>query len=84
MPDFGEKHLHVSAQQRAGPSQVTHARKPSASVSKIVKKGNAVVFSPTGSYVENTAAGTVIGVIEETGTYLIDVEHLMQCSAGRE
>ena len=65
--------------------QVTHARKPLASVSKIVQRGNTVVFSPQGSYIKNLETGQKINIEEANGTYHIDVDYILdagEASAG--
>ena len=49
------------------PFQATHARKPLASASKIVQKGNMVVFAPDRSYIKNVSSGQTIDLIEEHG-----------------
>ena len=56
--------------------QVTHARKKLASVSNTVSKDTSVVFSPTGSYIENIVSKTRIGMQDVNGTYQIEVEYL--------
>jgi len=79
MPNLGEKRVHFKTKTGMESNvvfQVTHARKPLASVSKIVKKGNRVVFSPTGSYIENIDSGKKIELNEVNGTYHMDVEFL--------
>ena len=55
--------------------QVTHTRKPL--VSKIVQKGNKVVFAADRSYIENAKTGQQIELIEECGTYHMDVDFLV-------
>jgi hypothetical protein len=58
--------------------QVTDVSKPLASVSRILDKGNRVVFSrgPEGSYIENTETGEWFPLKEERGTFVLDVEWL--------
>ena len=76
---MGEKQVYFKTKNGAESNvvfQVTHARKPLASVSKMVKKGNRVVFSPTGSYIENIATERRIDMEEVNGAYRIDVECL--------
>ena len=58
--------------------QMTAARKPVASVSKIVRKGNKVVFSPDSSYIENIASGQRMNIVEDRGTYHLDVDFLTE------
>ena len=48
-------------------------KKPLASVMKIVKKGNRVVFDDNGSYVENKESGARTRLREEGGVYAFDV-----------
>ena len=79
MPNLGEKRVHFRTKDGMESNvvfQVTHARKPLASVSKIVRKGNKVVFSPTCSYIENIESGKRIELDEVNGTYHMDVEFL--------
>jgi len=81
MPNLGEKQVHFKTSDGAESNvvfQVTHARKPLASVSKMVKKGNRVIFSPSGSYIENIATKKRIDMQEVNGTYQIDVEYLAE------
>ena len=81
MPNLGEKRVRFKTQDGADSSilfQVTHARKPLASVSKIVKKGNRVVFEPEGSYIEHVSSGEKIPLQESGGTYHLDVEYLAE------
>ena len=83
MPNLGEKHVRFKTKNGATSGivfQVTHARKPLASVSRIVKKGNSVTFSPTGSFIRNLRTGKQIDIVEENGTYVIDVEYV--CGPG--
>ena len=51
---------------------VTDVHKPLAAVSKIVEKGNQVVFDKGGSYIENLNSGKRIYMQLEKGTYVID------------
>ena len=79
MPNLGEKKVFFRTKDGMESNvvfQVTHARKPLASVSKIVRKGNRVIFSPTGSYIENIESGKKIELDEANGTYHMDVEFL--------
>ena len=63
--------------------QVQHTRKPLASVSKIVKKGNRVLFDLEGSYIEHVKSGKKIPLQESGGTYHLDVEYLADdCQQG--
>jgi hypothetical protein len=56
--------------------QVTDVGKPLASVSRILDKGNIVVFSRKGSYIMNEATGEKIPIQEEKGTFVMEVEFL--------
>ena len=85
MPNMGERKVLLKTEAGSESSvvfQVTHARKPLASVSKIVRKGNRVVFDATGSYIENVGSGKRIELHEENGTYHLDVEFLLKPSEG--
>ena len=57
--------------------QVTDVAKPLASVSRILDKGNTVVFSRTkgGSYILNEKTGGKIPLVEEKGTFVMNVEY---------
>lgn len=79
MPNLGEKKVHFKTRDGMDSSivfQVTHARKPLASVSKIVRKGNRVVFSQAGSYIENLRTGQKIELEESGGAYHLDVNYV--------
>ena len=58
--------------------QVTDVGKPLASVSRILDKGNSVVFSRNsgGSYIINEKTREKIPIREDKGTFVIDVEFL--------
>ena len=58
--------------------QVTDVGKPLASISRILDKGNTVVFSRKqgGSYIVNNCAGQKSPLTEEKGTFVMDVEYL--------
>ena len=80
MPNLGEKKVHFKTKSGMESNvvfQVTDARKPLASVSKIVKKGNRFVFEPDGAYIENIASNKKIKLEEINGTYHMDVEYMM-------
>ena len=55
--------------------QVTDCKKPLASVSKIVDKGNRVVFDSDGSYIQNKVTGEMMKLERERGTYIMIVEY---------
>jgi len=55
--------------------QVTDCKKPLASVSKIVDKGNRVVFDSEGSFIENKLTGEIMKLERERGTYVMVVEY---------
>lgn len=85
MPNLGEKNIRFSTKDgtRSGiVFQITHTRKPLASVSKIVKKGNSVTFSPEGSHILNLRTGRKIDIEEANGTYYIDVEYMTGSRTG--
>ena len=58
--------------------QVTDVGKPLASVSRILDKGNTVLFSRKqgGSYIVKKCIGQTIRLTEEKGTFVMDVEYL--------
>ena len=66
--------------------QVTGVGKPLASVSRILDKGNSVVFSRKGegSYIVNERARQKIPIKEEKGTFVIDVEFLEPAPGERD
>ena len=83
MPNYGEKKVEFQMVGDGQPKgvysitcQVTDATKPLAAVSKMVKKGNRVVFDPQGSYIENIQTGKQISLIEAGGTYQMEVEYM--------
>ena len=87
MHNLGETTVHFRTKNSMESNvvfQVTHARKPLTSVSKIVKKGNMVVFSPSGSYIENLNSGKRIDLDEANGTYHIDVQYLAKDFPGQD
>ena len=80
MPNLGEKHVKFQTKEGMNSSvvfQVTHTRKPLVSVSEIVHKGNKVVFAAGRSYIENAKTGQQIELVEECGTYHMDVDFLV-------
>ena len=64
--------------------QVTGVSMPLASVSRILDKGNTVVFSRSGegSYIRKEATGEKVPIVEDKGTFVMDVSS-MWVSAGR-
>lgn len=60
--------------------QATGVRKPLAAVSRIVEKGNKVVFSPSGSYIQNLATGKKVEIEQEKGTYVMNVNFMIDDS----
>ena len=79
MPNLGEKHVKFRTGEGLSSSvlfQVTQTWKPFASVSKIVRKGDRVVFGTDRNYIENLQTGKQIELTEENGTYHLDVEFI--------
>ena len=82
MENYGEKKVRFKKDGHTGINnmlfQVTDVGKPLASVSKILDKGNTVVFSrgQGGSYLINDWTGYRIPLVEEKGTFVMDVEFL--------
>jgi hypothetical protein len=80
MANFGEKSVKFKCSEGAAMNkimfQVTEVGKPLASVSKILDKGNVVVFSrgKKGSYILNEKTGSKIALKEDKGTFVMDVE----------
>ena len=72
----GEKHMFMSSAEgvnRAITAQVTEVNKPLLSVSKMVKAGNTVTFSPEGSYIYDGYTGEVMSLEESKGLYWLKV-----------
>ena len=63
---------------------VTDCKKPLAAVSKIVDRGNRVVFDTEESYIENKATGEKIILERERGTYVMVVEFEMDAKKNPE
>ena len=85
MPNLGEKKVFFRTKDGGTSSvvfQVTHARKPLASLSRIVQKGNRVVFGGDESYIENVGTGRRVPITFENGTYHMDVEFLTKPAPG--
>ena len=82
MENYGEKKVRFKKEGLAGVNsmlfQVTDVGKPLASVAKILDKGNTVIFSrgQGGSYVVNDKIGRRIPLVEEKGTFVMEVEYL--------
>ena len=82
MVNYGQKRIRFKKEGLSGVSdmlfQVTDVGKPLASVTRILDKGNTVVFSrkPGGSYIMNNHSGQKIQLTEEKGTFVMDVEYL--------
>ena len=82
MENYGEKKIRFQKEGLEGISnmffQVTDVGKPLASVSRILDKGNSVIFSrkPGGSYIVNNRTGRKIPLAEERGTFVMDVEYM--------
>ena len=81
MDNHGEKQVRFKCQEGGALNkitfQVTDVAKPLASVSRILDKGNTVVFSRTkgGSYILNEKTGGKIPLVEEKGTFVMNVEY---------
>ena len=82
MDNYGEKRARFGKEGLEGISnmlfQVTDVGKPLASVARILDKGNTVVFSRSmgGSYIVNDRSGRKIPLVEEKGTFVMEVEYL--------
>ena len=66
--------------------QVRGVGKPVASVSRILDKGNSVIFSRMGegSYIINEKTWQNIPIKEEKGTFVMDVEFLEPATANQD
>ena len=85
MPNVGERKVHFKTIDGGMSSvvfQVTNAKKPLVSVSKIVQKGNRVVFDQSSSYIENLKTGKKFPIELLNGTYQLDVEYVAGASPG--
>ena len=78
MDNYGEKKIRF---RQGGQSalnsivfQATDVRKPLAAVSRILDKGNKVVFSRYGSFIQNEKSGRKIELKEENGVFVMEVE----------
>jgi len=72
----GEKHMMASSGEgvnRMITAQVTEVSKPLMSVSKLVKAGNTVVFSPEGSYVYDGYNGETMNLEARNAMYMLKV-----------
>ncbi len=82
MDNLGEKKVRFRRGGSAAVSsitfQVTGVNKPLAAVSRILDKGNTVVFSRSGegSFIKNEKSGEKIPILEEKGTFVLDVEFM--------
>ena len=82
LENYGEKKIRFRREGLNGINdmlfQVTDVGKPLASVTRILDKGNIVVFSRKlgGSYIMNNCTGRKIQLTEEKGTFVMDVEYL--------
>ena len=66
--------------------QVTGSASRSRPVSRILDKGNTAVFSRSGegSYIRNEATGEKVPIIEDKGTFVMDVEFLEPAGFSRQ
>ena len=64
--------------------QVTDVGEPLAAVSKVLDKGNTVVFSrgKAGSYIRSDKTGEKTVIKEEKGTFVIEVDYYQPSGAG--
>ena len=76
MENYGKtkKKFKKDGKEKAMNFAVTDCKKPLASVSKIVDKGNRVVFDEEESFIENKKTGEKIMLERERGTYVMVVE----------
>ena len=74
IPNLGEKNFLAYGEQgqaRAIKAQVCDVNKALLSVSRMVQAGNTVVFSKSGSYVEDEQTGERIPLREQGGMYML-------------
>ena len=76
MKNYGSTQVlfHKDGKAKKMNFSVTDCKKPLASVSKIVDKGNRVVFDEDESYIQNKVTGEKIILERERGTYVMVVE----------
>ena len=77
MTNAGQKRVSFRTKEGTTSSivfQATGVRKPLASVSRIVERGNRVVFDPSGSYIENAQTGARHTIEKESGTFVMNVD----------
>lgn len=90
METLGEKRARFRRSGEAGINgitfQVTDVAKPLAAVSRILDKGNRVVFNrgAEGSYIENVSTGEWMPLKEEKGTFVLEVDFLQPEEAMEE
>ena len=75
MSDKGKKRAKFGdPESRAIDFPVTNLIKPLASVFRIVQKGNKVVFTATGGFIENMTTGEQIALNIKNGTFVMDTK----------
>lgn len=77
IPNLGERDFtgstHLEGIQRRIKAQVCEVSKPLLSVAKLVRAGNSVVFSPSGSYVHDPTTGDYMALQEKAGMYVLSM-----------
>jgi hypothetical protein len=78
MENYGEKKVRFKHGEDSVMNsivlQATDVRKPLAAVSRILDKGNRVVFSRSGSYIQHEKSGKKIELKEENVVFALEVE----------
>ena len=82
MKNYGKKHIRFDSgdgPEKAMSFQVTDVRKPLAAVSRIVDRGNKGQFGPRpeDNFIENILSKERILMVRDNGTYVIDVDVLI-------
>ena len=80
MHNVGQKRIKFRTKDGAVSAitfQATGVRKPLAAVSRIVEKGNQIVFSPSENYIMNLATGKRTELEMENGTYVMNVQYIV-------
>ena len=75
LPNEGEQTVSFvtnEGQKRHMIFQIAPVGKPLASVSRIVHKGNRVIFDDEVSYIEHKATGQRTYMVEKNGVYVVD------------
>ena len=76
LANLGEKHFEVVTAEgnpAAATFQVAEVTRPLCSVTRICDRGNRVVFTSEGGYIENTASGVKTGFSRRNNVYVMEM-----------